>query len=145
MQVSDIARVCSAVSRGDFTHKIHAREESVVMVQLRDVINGMVDNVACFSNEILSNSVRQVVESSCHCSNHTTVSLEGAFLEGLDCTSQLAATFITVIRSVAHVAKALALGDYSKRLDLPEPMGELLDLQVTVNAAVQLLQERAQK
>jgi len=105
----------------------------------------MVDNVACFSNEILSNSVRQVVESSCHCSNHTTVSLEGAFLEGLDCTSQLAATFITVIRSVAHVAKALALGDYSKRLDLPEPMGELLDLQVTVNAAVQLLQERAQK
>ncbi len=42
MQVSDIARVCSAVSRGDFTHKIHAREESVVMVQLRDVINGMV-------------------------------------------------------------------------------------------------------
>lgn len=146
MQVSDIARVCQAVSRGDFTHRITIPVESVVMVQLRDVVNNMVDNVACFCTEIRSNSVRRImdIDPSCICSNQSAP-LEGAFIESVSCTRQLAATLVNLIRSVADVVTALALGDYSRRLDLPEPAGELLDLQIIVNETIKRLQERAQQ
>jgi len=41
-QVQDVARVCNAVARGDLTQKITVPVQGVVMVQLKDVINGMV-------------------------------------------------------------------------------------------------------
>ena len=41
-QVSDIARVCNAVARGDLSQKITVPVQGVVMVQLKDVINTMV-------------------------------------------------------------------------------------------------------
>jgi len=48
-KVSDVARVCNAVARGDLSQKITVPVQGVVMVQLKDVINTMV----FFSNFIL--------------------------------------------------------------------------------------------
>lgn len=50
-----------------------------------------------------------------------------------------------MVRSVAEVMTALTRDDFLCRLDLPEPVGELLDFQLVVNGTVKLLQERAQK
>jgi len=41
-QIPDVARVCDAITRGDLTQKITVPVQGVVMVQLKDVINGMV-------------------------------------------------------------------------------------------------------
>ena len=41
-QVSDIARVCNAVARGDLCQKVTVPVQGVVMVQLKDVVNTMV-------------------------------------------------------------------------------------------------------
>ena len=48
-QVSDIARVCNAVARGDLSQKITVPVQGVVMVQLKDVINTMVHSSILFS------------------------------------------------------------------------------------------------
>ncbi|KAG2083298.1 uncharacterized protein F5147DRAFT_175424 [Suillus discolor] len=51
-QVSDVARVCNAVARGDLSQKITVPVQGVVMVQLKDVINTMVDKLGQFAKEV---------------------------------------------------------------------------------------------
>jgi osomolarity two-component system sensor histidine kinase NIK1 len=51
-QVQDVARVCNAVAKGDLTQKITVKVEGTVMVQLKEVINNMVDNLGRFSAEV---------------------------------------------------------------------------------------------
>lgn len=56
-QIKDVAKVCSAVARGDLSKKVTVPVHGVVMVDLKDVINGMVDNLAKFSQEVTRVSV----------------------------------------------------------------------------------------
>jgi osomolarity two-component system, sensor histidine kinase NIK1 len=51
-QVQDVARVCNAVARGDLSQKITVHVQGVVMVQLKEVINGMVDKLGQFAREV---------------------------------------------------------------------------------------------
>lgn len=51
-QVQDVARVCNAVARGDLSQKITVPVQGVVMVQLKDVINTMVDKLGLFAREV---------------------------------------------------------------------------------------------
>jgi methyl-accepting chemotaxis protein len=51
-QVQDVARVCNAVACGDLSQKITVPVQGVVMVQLKDVINGMVDKLGQFAREV---------------------------------------------------------------------------------------------
>lgn len=51
-QVSDIARVCNAVAHGDLTHRITVPVQGPLMVQLKDVVNTMVDKLEQFAKEL---------------------------------------------------------------------------------------------
>jgi hypothetical protein len=51
-QVQDVARVCKAVADGDLSQKITVPVQGVVMVQLKDVINTMVDKLGRFAQEV---------------------------------------------------------------------------------------------
>ena len=51
-QVSDVARVCKAVTDGDLTQKITVPVQGPLMVQLKDVVNTMVDKLAQFAKEV---------------------------------------------------------------------------------------------
>jgi len=51
-QVSDIVRVCDAVARGDLSHKITIPVQGAFMVQVKDVINGMVDKLIQFAKGV---------------------------------------------------------------------------------------------
>lgn len=50
-QISDAARVCNAVAHGDLSQKVTVPAQGIVMVQFRDVINGMVDKLGQFAKE----------------------------------------------------------------------------------------------
>ncbi|KIM74788.1 hypothetical protein PILCRDRAFT_14103 [Piloderma croceum F 1598] len=52
-QLGDVARVCSAVARGDLSHKITVPVQGTVMVQLKDIINTMVNNLGEFAREMV--------------------------------------------------------------------------------------------
>jgi osomolarity two-component system, sensor histidine kinase NIK1 len=51
-QMSDVARVCNAVARGDLSQRITVHVQGAFMVQLKDVINGMVDKLDQFAREV---------------------------------------------------------------------------------------------
>lgn len=51
-QISDVARVCMAVAEGDLSQKITVPAQGVVMVQLKDVVNTMVDKLGSFAQEV---------------------------------------------------------------------------------------------
>lgn len=51
-QMSDVARVCNAVAHGDLSQKITVHVHGAFMVQLKDIINGMVDKLDQFAREV---------------------------------------------------------------------------------------------
>ncbi|KAF9031770.1 hypothetical protein BJ165DRAFT_1358177 [Panaeolus papilionaceus] len=51
-QLTDVPRVCNAVARGDLSQKITVPVQGVFMVQLKDVINTMVDKLGQFAKEV---------------------------------------------------------------------------------------------
>lgn len=58
-QVQDVARVCTAVAKGDLPQKIEVTVQGAVMLQLKHAINIMVDGLARFAQEVTR--VSQVV------------------------------------------------------------------------------------
>ncbi|RXW18294.1 hypothetical protein EST38_g7561 [Candolleomyces aberdarensis] len=105
----------------------------VVMIQLKDVINGMVDKLGQFTRR-LPESVRRselkenlVVRRSC--------SMSRGRGGNLPVVNKLAANLTHQVRSIAKVTKAVALGDLSKQIEV-DARGEILDLGNTVNGMV---------
>ncbi|KAJ8482196.1 hypothetical protein ONZ45_g15040 [Pleurotus djamor] len=133
-QVQDVARVCNAVARGDLSQKITVPVQGVVMVQLKDVINGMVDKLGQFAKEVTR--VSQEVGTEGKLGGQALVlDVEGTWRELTGVVNKLAANLTNQVRSIARVTKAVALGDLSKQIDV-DARGEILDLKNTVNGMV---------
>lgn len=133
-QVQDVARVCNAVARGDLSQKITVPVQGVVMVQLKDVINSMVDKLGLFAKEVTR--VSQEVGTEGKLGGQALVlDVEGTWRELTGVVNILAANLTSQVRSIATVTKAVALGDLSKQIDV-DARGEILDLKNTVNGMV---------
>ncbi|KAF8490126.1 hypothetical protein F5888DRAFT_1621258 [Russula emetica] len=133
-QVQDVARVCNAVARGDLSQKITVHVQGVVMVQLKDVINGMVDKLGQFAKEVTR--VSQEVGTEGYLGGQALVlDVEGTWRELTGVVNKLAANLTNQVRNIARVTKAVALGDLSKQIDV-DARGEVLDLKNTVNGMV---------
>ncbi|KAH9058068.1 hypothetical protein EDB87DRAFT_1564499 [Lactarius vividus] len=133
-QVQDVARVCNAVARGDLSQKITVPVQGVVMVQLKDVINGMVDKLGQFAREVTR--VSQEVGTEGKLGGQALVlDVEGTWRELTGVVNKLAANLTNQVRNIARVTKAVALGDLSKQIDV-DARGEILDLKNTVNGMV---------
>ncbi|KAH9971282.1 hypothetical protein BJV74DRAFT_783695 [Russula compacta] len=133
-QVQDVARVCNAVARGDLSQKITVPVQGVVMVQLKDVINGMVDKLGQFAREVTR--VSQEVGTEGKLGGQALVlDVEGTWRELTGVVNKLAANLTNQVRNIARVTKAVALGDLSKQIEV-EARGEILDLKNTVNGMV---------
>ena len=135
-QVRNIAEVNTAVANGDLTKKItiDARGE---ILELKDTINVMVDQLNSFSGEVIRVA--------------TEVGTEGklggqAKVEGVSGTWQvltntvngLAANLTSQVRSIAEVNTAVANGDLSKKITI-DASGEVLELKNTINTMVDQL------
>ncbi|KAH9911696.1 histidine kinase [Amylocystis lapponica] len=133
-QVQDVARVCNAVARGDLSQKITVPVQGVVMVQLKEVINGMVDALGQFAKEVTR--VSQEVGTEGKLGGQALVlNVEGTWRELTGVVNKLAANLTSQVRSIAKVTKAVALGDLSKQVDV-DASGEILELKNTVNGMV---------
>ncbi|KAG6848046.1 hypothetical protein H0H93_003884 [Arthromyces matolae] len=133
-QVQDVARVCNAVARGDLSQKITVPVQGVVMVQLKDVINSMVDKLGQFAKEVTR--VSQEVGTEGKLGGQALVlDVEGTWRELTGVVNKLAANLTSQVRSIAKVTKAVALGDLSKQIEV-DARGEILDLKNTVNGMV---------
>ncbi|KAJ7440356.1 hypothetical protein B0H11DRAFT_2293007 [Mycena galericulata] len=133
-QVRDVSRVCNAVATGDLTQKITVRVQGDLMVQLKKVINTMVDNLGHFATEVTRVSRDVGTEGKLGAQAHVE-DVEGTWRELTDEVNTLAANLTTQVRSIAAVTTAVAKGDLSKQIDV-DANGEILDLKNTVNGMV---------
>ncbi|KAF7290756.1 hypothetical protein MIND_01316400 [Mycena indigotica] len=133
-QVRDVARVCKAVAAGDLKQKIIVPVQGELMIQLKQVINSMVDNLSVFATEVTRVSRDVGTEGKLGAQAHID-NVEGTWRELKTEVNTLAQNLTTQVRSIAEVTTAVANGDLSKQIDVPAK-GEVLNLKNTVNGMV---------
>ncbi|KAG8940971.1 hypothetical protein FRC04_004862 [Tulasnella sp. 424] len=133
-QVQDVARVCKAVANGDLTQKITVPVQDSVMVQLKEVINTMVERLAEFASEVTR--VSDEVGTQGILGGQVSQDALGGTRQDLCRTVNRLATNLTMqVRAVAEVTKAVALGDLSRMIEI-DAQGEILELKTIVNSMV---------
>lgn len=140
-QVQDIARVCKAVAFGDLSQHITVPVQGHVMVELKDIINQMVDRLSIFATEVTRVSLEVGTEGMLG-GQVEVEGVEGRWRELKDVVNRLAANLTTQVREVATVTKAVARGDLSKKIEV-EARGEILELKLTINVMVDQLRHFA--
>jgi osomolarity two-component system, sensor histidine kinase NIK1 len=140
-QVQDIARVCKAVAFGDLSQHITVPVQGHVMVELKDIINQMVDRLSTFAAEVTRVSLEVGTQGKLG-GQVEVEGVEGRWKELKDVVNRLAENLTNQVRGVALVTKAVARGDLSKKIDV-QADGEILELKVTINVMVDQLKQFA--
>ncbi|KAI9486938.1 MAG: hypothetical protein EXX96DRAFT_535140 [Benjaminiella poitrasii] len=135
-QVRSIAEVTTAVANGDLSKKIDV-ETSGEILDLKNTVNNMVDQLRVFSTEVTR--VAKEVGTEGKLGGQAQVpSVDGTWRVLTDNVNTMASNLTTQVRSIAEVTTAVANGDLSKKIDV-ETSGEILDLKNTVNNMVDQL------
>lgn len=111
------------------------------MVELKDIINQMVDRLSNFAADV----TRVSLEVGTQGKLGGQVEVEGVedrWKELKDVVNRLAENLTNQVRGVALVTKAVAKGDLSKKIDV-QADGEILELKVTINVMVDQLRHFA--
>ncbi len=132
-QVRDIAQVATAVARGDLSRKITV-EVSGELLELKDTLNTMVDQLSAFAAEVTR--VAREVGSEGRLGGQAEVpGVAGTWRDLTDSVNVMAGNLTGQVRSIAHVATAVARGDLSRKITV-DARGEILELKNTLNTMV---------
>ncbi|HYF70145.1 MAG TPA: HAMP domain-containing protein [Ohtaekwangia sp.] len=135
-QVRNIAEVTTAVAKGDLSKKITVDVKGE-MLELKNTINTMVDQLNSFASEVTR--VASEVGSEGKLGGQATVKGVAGVWKGLtDSVNQMAGNLTAQIRNIADVAVAVANGDLSKKITV-DVRGEILQLKETLNTMVDQL------
>ncbi|KAG0930079.1 hypothetical protein G6F30_011768 [Rhizopus arrhizus] len=135
-QVRSIAEVTKAVALGDLSKKIEV-ESGGEILDLKNIVNNMVDQLRIFASEVTRVSKEVGTEGKLG-GQATVPNVAGTWLDLTDNVNSMAANLTNQVRSIAEVTKAVALGDLSKKIEV-ESGGEILDLKNIVNNMVDQL------
>ena len=135
-QVRDIAAVTKAVAKGDLTKKITASCKGEVL-DLKMTINSMVDQLGQFSREVTR--IAKAVGTDGVLGGQATVdNVEGTWKDLTETVNLLADNLTTQVREIASVTRAVAKGDFSRKVTA-DASGEVSDLKTTINTMVDKL------
>ncbi|KAG7567083.1 hypothetical protein FFLO_01209 [Filobasidium floriforme] len=140
-QVRDIARVCRAVAMGNLENKITVPVEGPIMSELKEVINGMVDQLKSFAGEV--ERVATEVGTEGRLGGQAVVEgVQGTWRDLTFVVNKLAANLTQQVRAISEVTTAISKGDLSRTIEVPAE-GELLELKLTINNMVKMLRNLA--
>ena len=135
-QVRNIAQVTTAVANGDLTQKITVEVKGEIL-QLKETINKMVDNLNHFAAEVTR--VAKEVGTEGKLGGQADVpGVAGTWKELTDHVNAMAANLTNQVRNIAQVATGVAKGDLSQKITV-EAQGEVLELKNTINKMVDSL------
>ncbi|HZY80884.1 MAG TPA: HAMP domain-containing protein, partial [Cyclobacteriaceae bacterium] len=135
-QVRNIAEVSIALAKGDLSKKITV-DVMGEMLELKDTINTMVDQLNSFASEVTR--VAREVGTEGKLGGQADVKGVGGVWKGLtDSVNQMAGNLTAQIRNIANVSIAVANGDLSKKITV-DVRGEILELKETINVMVDQL------
>ncbi len=135
-QVRNIAEVTSAVANGDLSKKIAADAKGEIL-QLKDTINVMVDQLSSFASEV-TRVAREVGTEGKLGGQAQVKGVGGTWKDLTDSVNSMAGNLTGQVRNIADVTTAVANGDLSKKITA-DAKGEILELKNTINVMVDQL------
>src|SRR3989440_1052080 len=130
------ARSSAAVANGDLSKKITVDVRGEIL-DLKNTINGMVDELNAFASEV-TRVAREVGTEGGLGGQAYVLGASGTWRDLTDNVNQLAANLTTQVRNIADVTSAVQKGDLSKKITV-EVRGEILELKDTINVMVDQL------
>ncbi len=135
-QVRNIADVTTAVARGDLSKKITVNVSGEIL-QLKDTINTMVDQLNGFAGEV-TRVAREVGTEGKLGGQAQVPGVAGTWKDLTDNVNSMATNLTGQVRNIAEVTTAVAGGDLSKKITV-DVRGEILQLKETINTMVDQL------
>src|SRR5256885_16506095 len=136
VQLRDMSKVATAIASGDLTQKITV-DVPREMLQIKNVINTMVDQLSSFASEVTR--VAREVGSEGKLGGQADVrGLAGVWKDLGDNVNFMASNLTTQVRNIAEVTTAVATGDLTRKITV-DVKGEILELKNTVNTMVDQL------
>ncbi|MFC5220650.1 HAMP domain-containing protein [Streptomyces coerulescens] len=136
IQVRDIAAVTTAVANGDLSQTVTV-DVAGEMLELKNTVNGMVDQLSAFGAEVTRVAREVGVEGELG----GQAQVPGAAGTWKDLTDSVNTAFRNLtgqVRNIAQVTTAVANGDLSQKVTV-DVSGEMLQLKNTVNTMVDQL------
>jgi signal transduction histidine kinase/HAMP domain-containing protein/ActR/RegA family two-component response regulator len=134
---NEMQRVIGAVAGGDLSKKVSADVQGE-MLELKNTINGMVDQLNGFVSEVTRVAREVGTEGRLGQAAAHTIEVGGVWKELTDNVNLMAGNLTGQVRDIAEVTTAVANGDLSKKITA-DVRGEFLELKNTVNAMVDQL------
>ncbi|MFL6970901.1 MAG: HAMP domain-containing protein, partial [Xanthobacteraceae bacterium] len=135
-QVRNIAEVATAIAGGDLSRKITVDVRGEIL-QLKETLNTMVDQLNRFANEV-TRVAREVGTEGRLGGQANVPGVAGTWKDLTDNVNLLAANLTTQVRNIAEVTTAVARGDLSRKITV-DVKGEILELKNTINTMVDQL------
>jgi HAMP domain-containing protein/signal transduction histidine kinase/CheY-like chemotaxis protein len=135
-QVRNIAAVTTAVANGDLSKKITVDVKGEIL-ELKDTINTMVDQLRSFASEV-TRVAREVGTEGKLGGQADVPGVAGTWKDLTDNVNFMAGNLTAQVRNIADVTKAVAAGDLSRKITV-DVKGEILELKNTVNTMVDQL------
>jgi HAMP domain-containing protein/signal transduction histidine kinase/CheY-like chemotaxis protein len=139
-QVRNIAEVTTAVANGDLGKKITVDVRGEIL-ELKDTINTMVDQLSSFAAEV-TRVAREVGTEGKLGGQADVRGVAGTWKDLTDNVNFMAGNLTGQVRNIAEVTTAVANGDLSKKITV-DVKGEILELKNTVNTMVDQLRSFA--
>ncbi|MFF5771142.1 HAMP domain-containing protein [Streptomyces californicus] len=135
-QVRDIALVTTAVAKGDLSRKVtvHVAGE---MLQLKNTVNTMVDQLSSFSSEV-TRVAREVGTEGELGGQATVPGVAGVWKDLTDSVNTMAGNLTSQVRGIAEVTTAVANGDLTQKVTV-SARGEVAQLAETINQMTETL------
>ncbi|TMJ33542.1 MAG: response regulator [Alphaproteobacteria bacterium] len=135
-QVRNIAEVATAIAGGDLSKKITVNVSGEIL-QLKETINTMVDQLNAFAGEV-TRVAREVGTEGRLGGQANVLGVAGTWKDLTDSVNSMASNLTAQVRNIAEVSTAIAGGDLSKKITV-NVSGEILQLKETINTMVDQL------
>jgi HAMP domain-containing protein/CheY-like chemotaxis protein/signal transduction histidine kinase len=135
-QVRNIADVTIAVANGDLSKKITVDVRGEIL-QLKEAINTMVDQLRSFASEV-TRVAREVGTEGRLGGQAVVPGAGGTWKDLTDSVNAMASNLTAQVRNIAAVTTAVARGDLSRKITV-DVKGEILELKETINTMVDQL------
>ena len=135
-QVRNIADVATAIAGGDLSKKITVNVSGEIL-QLKETINTMVDQLNAFAGEV-TRVAREVGTEGRLGGQANVTGVAGTWKDLTDSVNSMASNLTGQVRNIAEVATAIAGGDLSRKITV-DVRGEILELKDTINTMVDQL------
>jgi HAMP domain-containing protein/signal transduction histidine kinase/CheY-like chemotaxis protein len=132
-QVRGIAKVVTAVANGDLKRKLILETKGEI-AELADTINGMIDTLATFADQVTTVAREVGIEGKLG-GQARVPGAAGIWRDLTDNVNQLAANLTTQVRAIAEVATAVTKGDLTRSIAV-EAQGEVAALKDNINEMI---------